>query len=141
MAEETKLSFINNLLGIMSILYIGFVGIMTFFFKEKSPDVLRTALPMFLIIAVVGLASVIVADYVKRKFSELESTTKRVSQLEEKQHLDTRLRKIEEKLISLNNKYGFMSNNKKGNITLYYILLVIVLLALIAWFVYIFTAP
>jgi len=139
MVEGTKLNFTSNVLGIMSVLYMGFVAIITFFFKNISSDILKTTIPIFLIIALIALATIVAIDYFKERFLEVESTMKRVKKLEDNQRFDSRFRKIEEKLISVEHKTTRMFSNKKGNMTFNMVLLAIVLIALIAWFVWIFS--
>lgn len=137
-----KLDFFNNIFGFFGILYTILIFAITFLFKENSQKIMVIAVPVFLLVAIMVVLTLIVIDYFKRRFSELQQLNERMKKLEEVLALDARFRSIEESLIRQEHQLVSMQKNnaslmlgRKGNASFLYVLLAILLLALLVWLV------
>ena len=148
MAFDKKLGLVNNLVGLFGVLYTAIVVVITFIFKEHSQKILSVVTPVLILLGVLLVITFILIDYFKRRFAEIVYLHERIKKLEEVQALDTRLRKIEEKLIkqqyllnSMSKHTTFSFLNKKGNTAFLYTMLVLLLLALLVWLVFFLRTP
>jgi len=142
MALDKKLDLINNIFGLVGVLYTVIVIIITFIFKENSQRILVVAAPVFLLLAIMIVLAFLVVSYFKQRFAEIIHLHERLKKLEETQALDARLRNIEERLIKQEHGLENMGKSnfrfalhKKGNTAFLYTLLAILLLALLVWLV------
>lgn len=131
----------------LAIFYTILIGVITFIFKEKSQKILVVAVPVFLLLAIIVVLSLIIIDYFQKRFAELEDVGKRVTKLEEAQAIDIQLRKIEGKLIRqehqeerMEKQNSSFSLHKKGNANVLYIILALLLVALLLWLIFVLKA-
>lgn len=132
---EKQLEFVNTLLATGGAVYTICVFALSFLFPQKKYSILIAGFG----IAFVTVLTLLLIDYFRNKVKHLYDLRDRVLKLEDSIKIDSRFRKIEEKLIKQDIEVSLMKSHKlfskRANVTVYLILLAVILVALYVTFV------